>query len=179
MCSDTPDTEDTREGTVVPLHRRARAPAFHRVPSERSNPFQPTGVRWGRGVAATLGRARVGLEGRTLAPVNPTGCPRCVAERRARWVRVAANVVATAAVAVVPKPLFIAWQMAIGLLAYGPRNYTVPRALRAQDDAVVWAMIVLALACLAVCTHALAHHHGRHATYREAPVECSRHPFAR
>jgi len=111
-----------------------------------------------------------------------------VAERRARWVRLAMNLVLGFA-AVLGFVAFMSWGQIVG----HPHLFHGARGARAADALQVNVSLVLALVLVAAALSRVVDRLTRHATtplpppavdplatYREGPpVECPRHPFAR
>lgn len=122
-----------------------------------------------------------------MAPIE---CPRCVAERRARWARASMNTLALLTIAIGVLPCVGAWS--VGGAMDAPWAYTVRGAMRADALGRSGASGALLLACGVWALHAVARRLARRAstplppppadplaTCREAPTECPRHRFAR
>lgn len=128
-----------------------------------------------------------------LAPVNPMGCPRCVAER---WVPRLNAAMMMAGVSSLN--LLIALALVFSVLALLTRNERGRDAttfMGLLSDGVLFqvGLLALAIACAAGVLRILSRRLVRRAstplppppadplaTYREGPpVECPRHPFAR
>lgn len=122
-------------------------------------------------------------------------CPRCVAERRAQWVRGTANLGFLLMIALIVAPcVLVMWlHMYAESYRYDPHSLW-GRLNHREGDATQWSLtLALAVACGSLGLGAIARRVARSAstpppapesdplaTYREGgPVECPRHPFAR
>jgi len=122
--------------------------------------------------------------------MTPTGCPRCATDQRAQRVRVAMNVSLGLAVAFGGMSCWGVLPMSGALDA--PWTRSLPAMLRMEARAACLAVLAFGVAWVGIGLRALADHLTRRAatplppptpdplaTYREAPAECPRHPFAR
>ena len=122
--------------------------------------------------------------------MDPTGCPRCVTERRARWVRVAINAGAGTAVFAL---LAVSWFVSVESLAMDHNVRALLPLAVCEAEFAPWLFafalavpsIVLGLcAFLRVLTRRASTSLPRPAadplaTYRAGPpAQCPRHPFA-
>lgn len=122
--------------------------------------------------------------------MSPTACPRCAAERQARWVRVAVHLGAGTAVLAL---LVVFSILSVTSLAMDHNvRALLPLAAWVAEGAPCLFALALAAPCIVLggcaylrilvrrsTTPVPAPPADPLATYREALVECPRHPFAR